>query len=230
MRLLARELQSALPNSIACSGSTLQFLTIRSGGRFREEQTGTPTGTPLTFGAPTTGFDTIGGNADTVTKDARGNSVSSGSNRVVVGNLTSGAPTCHSDYSNIATANNAATVSSIGTSSVAIVSNNFPTDCKLATPTVVDDGGTPTVNEANNREFGKFYVVDSTPVTFAYDVINGLTRNTIPVVAASHVSGFQVACDDTKARVQMVTFNLKLNDKDSEIVNMLRRVTIVNRP
>lgn len=228
LRFAARDMQSALPNSIACTGSGVTFLSIRSGGRFREAQTNVGTGTPLAFGAATTSFDMIGSGADSATKDARGNSVSGLPSRVVIGNLSSGVATCHSDYSGFV--NNAAMLSSLSASSVAIGSNSYPVECNLASPIVQDDPGTAAVNEINNREFGRFYVVDSSPVTYVCNTASGLTRNGMAVVASNHVSACQVACDQTKARVQLITFNLALQDRDNEPVNMLRRVTIVNRP
>lgn len=228
LRFIARDMQSALPNSIACTGSGLQFLSIRSGGRFREEQTSSGTGTPLTFGAATTGFDMIGDGADSAFKDARGNSVSGTSSKVVIGNLSSGVATCHSYYS--AFVGNAASLSSLNLpSNVSLSTNTYPAECYMASPTVQDDPGT-TVNEVNNREFGRFYVVDSTPVTYVCNTTSGLTRNGTAVVASNHLSACQVACDSTKARVQLITVNLTLKDRDNEPVNMLRRVTIVNRP
>lgn len=236
LRFLARDLQAALPNSIACSasgsGGKLQFLSVRSGGRFREGRTASGAGTPLAFGTATTGFDTIGSGADALSRDARGNSVAAQASRVVVGNLSAGVANCHSDYANIASAGNAATLTGLGSGSVAIGSKNYPADCALASPTVADDAATAGVNEANNREFGRFYVVDSTPVTYECftDASHGLTRNGVALVDGSHVAACQVACDGSKARVQLVTVNLTLKDRDNEPLTLLRRVTIVNRP
>lgn len=240
LRLVARDLQSALPNSITCNNLTstsaeVKFLSVRSGGRFREAQTNAGTGTPLAFGSTTTGssvFSTIGSGADSVTKDARGNVVTGLASQVVVGNLSSGVTTCHSDYSSFAS--NAAPLSSLDASSVTITrsSSSYPVECQLASPIVQDDTGTAAANEANNREFGRFYVIKSTPDIFLCDTTNGLTRNGSTIVAPSHVSACQVACDTIggKARVQLITFNLTLKDRDNEPVNMLRRVTINNRP
>jgi len=229
LRFVARDLKSALPNSIVCTaGGGLQFLPTRSGGRFREAQTGSNTGSPLTFGTATTGFDVIGAGALSSTNDARGNSVSGLPSRLLIGNLSSGVASCHSDYS--AFGSNAATLSSLSAGSVNIGSYTYPVECSLASPTVQDDPGTAGVNEINNREFGRFYVVDSTHIAYACDTTVGLTRNGSAVIAANHLSACQVACDSTKARVQLVTFNLTLKDRDNEPVNMLRRVTIVNRP
>lgn len=229
LRFVARDLQSALPNSIACDGvGGVTFLSIRSGGRFREAQTNAVTGTPLVFGTATTSFDMIGTGAASVAFDARGNGVSGSSSRVVVGNLSSGVAICHSDYSAFAS-NDAATLSSLGANSVTVGSNTYPAECYMASPTVQDDSGTP-INEINNREFGRFYVVDSSPVAYVCNTASGLTRNGTAVVASNHLSACQVACDSTKARVQLITFNLTLQDRDNEPVNMLRRVTIVNRP
>ena len=230
LRFVARDMQSALPNSIVCTGSGLQFLSIRSGGRFREEQKSDGSGTPLAFGAATTNFDMIGTGGASTTTDARGNSISGSASRVVVGNLSSGVANCHSDYSNIATSSNAATLSNLSASSVTIGSNSYPKECQLASPTVQDDAGTSGINEINNREFGRFYVVDSLPINYVCDTASGLTRNGVLLVAPNHLSDCQVACDSTKARVQLITVNLKLKDRDNEPVNMLRRVVIVNRP
>lgn len=228
LRFVARDMKSSLPNSITCTGGGLQFLSVRSGGRFREAQTNANAGAPLPFGSATTSFDVIGNGADSMTKDAYGNNVTGSSSRVIVGNLSSGVATCHSDYS--AFAGNAATLSSLSASSVTIGSNSYPVECELTSPIVQDDPGTASVNEANNREFGRFYVVDSSPVTYVCDTTSGLTRNGVTVVAPSHMSACQVVCDSTKARVQLITVNLSLKDKDNEVVNMLRRATIVNRP
>jgi MSHA biogenesis protein MshO len=227
LRFVARDLQAALPNSIVCTGSGLQFLSTRSGGRFREAQTSSGTGAPLAFGTATTGFDIIGAAAESVTKDARGNSVAGLTNRVVVGNLSSGVANCHSDFS--AFVSNAASLSSLDAVGVTFGDNTYPTACNMASSTVQDDPAT-VINEINDREFGRFFVVNSTPVTYVCNTTNGLTRNGVGVVAASHLSACQVACDSTKARVQLVTMNLTLKNRDNEPVNMLRRVTIVNRP
>ncbi len=234
LRFLARDVKAALPNSIACSGGGLQFLAVRSGGRYREQQTGTNTGTPLVFDKSITGFDIIGSGADSTTKDAYGNSVSGLPSSVVIGNLSSGVSTCHSDAS--AFAGNSGTLSGLGAGSVTISSTTYPVACDLASPSVQDNSSTTSINESNDREFGRFYVVNAIPVTYVCDAASGLTRNDstpsnpIPIVAPSHVSACQVACDNTKARVQLVTVNLTLKNKDNERVNMLRRVTIVNRP
>lgn len=228
LRFVARDLQSALPNSIACTGSGLRFLAVRSGGRFREGQTGTGSGTPLPFGEAITSFDMIGASAVSATTDALGNSVSNPLNLVVVGNLGQGVSSCHNDSPPFAA--NAAAISSISTSSVAIASNSFPAACNLTSALVQDDATTIGANESNNREFGRFYVVDSSPVIYVCDTIAGLTRNTVPLADQSHVSACQMVCDESKARVQMISFNLTLRDRDNEPVNMLRRITIVNRP
>ena len=227
LRFVARDLQAALPNSIACTGSGLQFLATRSGGRYREQQTSGGADFPLAFGNAITRFDIIGADAESVTKDARGNSVSGSASKVVVGNLSSGVANRHSDFS--AFVSNAASLPILDANGVAFGSNTYPAECNMASANVQDFLATA-INEINDREFGRFYVVNSTPVTYVCDTSSGLTKNGVGVVAASHVSACQVACDSTKARVQLITLNLTLKDRDNEPVNMLRRVTIVNRP
>jgi MSHA biogenesis protein MshO len=236
LRFLARDLQSALPNSIACSdsgsGGKIEFLSIRSGGRFREATTSSGSGRPLSFATASTGFDTIGGGADSALLDARGVAVAGLSGRVVVGNLSSGVANCHADYANVATAGNAATLAGLGAGSVSIASATYPAECALASASVDDDAATADLNEANNREFGRFYVVDPQPVSYdCYtDSSHGLTRNGSALVAANHVAGCHLACDGSKARVQLISVNLTLKDRDNDPVSLLRRVTIVNRP
>lgn len=227
LRFVARDMQSALPNSIICTGSGLQFLSIRSAGRYREAQTDGGSGSPLPFGSATTSFDMIGSGADSTTMDARGNSVSGLPSKVVVGNLSPGVPTCNSNYAGFV--GNAAALSSLGPSSVTIGSNAYPAECQLASPIVRDDPGS-TNNVINGREFGRFYVVDSSPVSYVCSTTSGLTRNGTAIVAPGHLSACLVACDSSKTRAQLITFNLALKDRDNEPVNMLRRVTIVNKP
>lgn len=58
---LARELQSALPNSVRVSGNYLEFIPIRDAGRYRAETSG-GADFPLDFGvsATATSFDVLG--------------------------------------------------------------------------------------------------------------------------------------------------------------------------
>lgn len=235
LRVIARDLQSALPNSITCGGATypLEFLSVRSGGRFREAQTGTATGTPLVFGSAATGFDTIGGSAAVTQNDAKGSAVSGSSSRLVVGNLSSGVSTCNNTVATAGTpvfVANGPLLSSLASGSATVASATYPPECNLASPAVQDDSSTSGVNESNNREFGRFYVVNSTPVTYGCSATAGVTRSGVNLVDSSHVSACQIACDQTKARVQLVTVNLTLKDSANETVTLLRRVTIVNRP
>lgn len=245
LRFIARDLQSALPNSIACADAgTLQFLTVRSGGRYREAPSTAGTEIPLVFGAPTGSFDMIG-NGTATTTDARGNSAWGSSSRVVVGNLSLGVDGCHSySLAGAPVFDNNATAPSLSASASRVTFNDgsslstFPVACNLASA-IVQSNSSQEVNnrEVNNREFGRFYVVDSSPVSYACNSTAGLTRTSgggtpALLVAPSHVvpAGCHFACDNTKGRVQMITLNLSLQDKANEQVNLLRRVTIVNRP
>lgn len=238
LRFVARDLQSALPNSIACTDAgTLQFLMVRSGGRYREAPSSAGTEIPLVFGAPTGSFDMIG-NGTATTTDARGNSAWGSSSRVVVGNLSLGVDGCHSySLAGAPVFDNNATAPSLSASASRVTFNGgnstFPVACNLASPIVQSNSS----QEVNNREFGRFYVVDLSPVIYACNSTDGLTRTSgggtaALLVAPSHVvvDACHFACDNTKGRVQMITLNLRLQDKANEQVNLLRRVTIVNRP
>ena len=221
LRFVARDLRSALPNSIVCTGAGASFISIRSGGRFREAQSDTGGGTPLVFGSESTTFDFIGSGASSTTSDARGSAIplAGGVSQIVVGNLSSGVTACHSSAA--AFVGNAATLSALAAGSATFASATYPPACELASATDPNP---------NDREFGRFYVVDSTPVVYVCDNVSGLTRNGVVLVAPSHVSACQLACEQTKARVQLATFNLTLRDRQNERVTLLRRVTIVNRP
>ena len=235
LRFVSRDLRSALPNSIVCAGSSVSFVSIRSGGRFREVASNASGGTPLVFGSASTTFNFIGSGATATTRDARNNAIplADAASRVVVGNLSSGVTACYSSAASFV--GNAATLSALAAGSATFASATYPPACELASPTAVDDPSTANRNEINDREFGRFYVVDSQPVAYVCDKVNGLTREkkggaAVLLVAPSHVNDCQVACDQSKARVQLVTFNLTLRDRSNELVTLLRRVTIVNRP
>lgn len=61
VRRVARDLQSALPNSVRQSGNVIEFVPIRDAGRYRAEQTSTGTGNPLDFSnAADNSFDVLG--------------------------------------------------------------------------------------------------------------------------------------------------------------------------
>lgn len=61
IRRMARDLQSALPNSVRQSGSFLEFVPIRDAGRYRADVNGTGGGNPLDFDSNTdNSFDVLG--------------------------------------------------------------------------------------------------------------------------------------------------------------------------
>lgn len=63
LRRIARELRTALPNSVRvdATGTYLEFLPVRSAGRYRAATTTTGTGDPLDFGsASDNSFDVLG--------------------------------------------------------------------------------------------------------------------------------------------------------------------------
>ncbi len=220
IRFVARDLRSALPNSISCSGGGAQFLQTRAGGRFREAPKSDGSGVPLQFGVAMTGFDMIGASASSATRDAFGHSITAPSNNVVVGNLSSGVSSCNSNY--LAFAGNAGALSVVDTGSITLAGNTTaPLACDLESATNPD---------LNLREFGRFYVVNSNVVSYVCNNASGLTRNGVLLIDSSHVSNCVISCDDSKAYTQMITLNLSLKDKNSETISLLRRLTIANRP
>ncbi len=223
LRFLARDLQSALPNSISCGTDTLSFMSVRSGGRYRESPQGDGTGVPLQFGVAVTNFDTIGGGSDSTSKDAQGNPASGS---VVVGNLSPGAGICNA----LSPADNIAALNGTPGATVAVTGANFPAACQLQSATATDNAATASVDERNDREFGRFFVVNPTPITYACSTAAGLTRD--GVALASHATGANrcnFLCDGTNARVQTITARLTLSNSGEE-VQMLRQIRVLNLP
>lgn len=68
VRRMARDIQAALPNSVRVdtTSSFLEFLPIKTAGRYRAAVTDTGTGNPLDFGmsTPDSSFDVLGPNVD----------------------------------------------------------------------------------------------------------------------------------------------------------------------
>lgn len=61
VRRVARDLQSALPNSVRKSGNFLEFVPIRDAGRYRADVDSTGGGNPLNFSSSTdSSFDVLG--------------------------------------------------------------------------------------------------------------------------------------------------------------------------
>ena len=60
LRRMARDIRLALPNSVRVSGTYLELLLTRTGGRYREQQNDTGQGDVLDFALPDTQFDTLG--------------------------------------------------------------------------------------------------------------------------------------------------------------------------
>ena len=64
LRRISRDLREALPNSVRVSGTALEFLHIRSAGRYRDQviPVGSPgaPGDPLDFNSADTSFDVLG--------------------------------------------------------------------------------------------------------------------------------------------------------------------------
>lgn len=57
---IARDLRTALPNSVRVSGSALEFLPVSYGGRYRAASSGVAGSDPLDFTSPDSSFQTFG--------------------------------------------------------------------------------------------------------------------------------------------------------------------------
>lgn len=60
LRRMARDIRLALPNSVRVDGNNLELLLTKTGGRYREQQSGGSLGDVLDFHAPDNQFDTLG--------------------------------------------------------------------------------------------------------------------------------------------------------------------------
>jgi MSHA biogenesis protein MshO len=60
LRRISRDLREALPNSVRISGTALEFLHVRSAGRYREQVAAGGAGDPLDFTTADTSFDVLG--------------------------------------------------------------------------------------------------------------------------------------------------------------------------
>lgn len=217
LRFIARELHAALPNSISCTSAggsaTLSFRSIRSGGRYRENETSAGAGNPLQFGTGTSGYDTIGGGGDATLKDAHGATIASGT--AAIGNLGSGVAVCDATQTS---------------------PSNTPAVTALAAPSVTFSG-TPTVPGAcdlqlaaapdpNDRLPGRFYMIDPSAVAYACGA-TGLTRNGARM--SDRVSSCQIACIGMNATVQTISIGLTLTDS-GESMTLFRQIHVENYP
>lgn len=243
LRFVDRELKSALPNSIRCdTGGTprrLEFIPIRSGGRYREYPRSDGSGTPLRFGTEIGSFGLMG----TVAADSMSLTTATGdttSGAVVIGNLSSNSGTPCNAYARDNLSPLTA-ISDVGEPLVEIQAQTIPDACNLAMATIQDNTDT-TRNEENNRGIGRFFVVGS-PVEYTCGP-GGLLRYTgysadsasvtmapgvTPATLAGRVSACELACENVNARVQTISFLLTLTE-GGESIELFRQARVENLP
>lgn len=216
LRFIARELHGALPNSIACTATTLSFRPIRSGGRYRESATGVGAGVPLQFGTAAGSFDTIGGGGDATLQDAHG--VAIGSGTAAIGNLGSGVTACDA---NQAVPTNTPAVTALAAASVTFTgAPSVPSACNL------QDAANP---DPNSRTAGRFYMVGA---AVTYTCAGGVLTRTASGVAGvmtSLVGACAFACDGRLATVQTISLRLTLTDT-GDSMTLFRQVHVENYP
>jgi MSHA biogenesis protein MshO len=218
VRFISRELHSALPNSISCTSpasdsGTLSFLPINSGGRYREGGTGNP----LQFDTSITQFDAIGGSGDATLKDAHGQTLPA-TGTAVIGNLGSSVSNCDATT---APQNTVSVTSLGGGGTITISSDTVPVACNLQTATA---------SSPNDRIPGRFYMTDTTPVSYVcgpYGGNSGLKRNSKAL--SRIVSSCQIRCTGVLATVQTISLSLTLSDS-GESMNIFRQVHVENYP
>jgi MSHA biogenesis protein MshO len=121
LRRIARDLHGSLPNSVrvtgTCNGSTtcyMEFLQMRTGGRYRANLDSTGAGNPLVFNGPATVFDTMSP-LSLLANDV----IVNNSDRVVIYNL--GIP-----GANAYNGDNTSVINGTGVSQITFTSKTFP--------------------------------------------------------------------------------------------------------
>lgn len=234
-RYLARDLHAALPNSIVCTTgagatpTTLSFLNIASGGRYREYPAATPplpaTNTALRFGESISSFNTIG-NAAVTARDAYGQAIPNNLN-VVVGSLGSGVNNC---YARSGANAKAGTLSADGLTVNLSAAATIAPECAIQQATVQNDTVTTTINEENERSFGRFYLAASGLTTYQCSAAGtpiGLTRNGQQM--ASHLASCAITCDGVNSRIQTISLDFTMTDAN-ESIRLMRQVHVENLP
>jgi MSHA biogenesis protein MshO len=201
-RRISRDLRAALPNSVRVSGVTaLEFLHVRSGGRYREQGPGDP----LDFTGADTSFDVLGPGVDVRSGDS-----------VVVYNLgVTGADAYEGTSLRAAAAPFGAALAN-----VAISSGTFPFASPARRFQVVDTPVSYVCAGNQLRRYSGYAILPAQPPTPA--VTGALIADKLSTCSFAYAAG-------PSRREALVTLSLALTDS-GETVSLLYQVHVNNVP
>ncbi len=211
LRRISRDLREALPNSVRVSGGgALEFLHVRSAGRYREQVAPGPVGDPLEFNGADTSFDVLGSAV----------SVQSG-DFVVVYNLgISGA----NAYSGATAATDVRRAYSGATGSLANLTITSTAAFPFASPArrfqVIDTPVSYVCSGNQMRRYSGYSIVAVQPVPPA--VSGALIADKITTCSFAYASG-------PSQREALVTLRLDLTD-GGETVSLIYQIHVNNVP
>ena len=235
LRRVSRDLRRSLPNSIwvSAGGDMVQYLEVRTGGRYRAEPTGVtaecPDNDPAVTDDTILSFGLAGGDTcfKALSNDPLLGTVNTITDYVVVYNLGQGVPSADAYLNGAASGGNKSRVTGVAVSGTedryTITANNF------------------TYTSPGNR----FYVI-SGPVSYKCDVAAGtLTRywgygiqaGTPPdltgassALMATKVTGCSFSYSVVGQNSGLVTINLALTDARGGVVTLLQQAHVSNVP
>ena len=217
LRRMARDIQSALPNSVRVSGATyLEFVPIKTAGRYRAEKGISVSDDPLDFTVADSSFDVLG---DAV-------SVTSGDKIVIFNMGQAGA----SVYDSVTTpVNFHATNASGNVSKITFASAvQFPFSSPGNRFQVVSTAVSYVCDTVNHRlmRYSGYVIQDSQPVSMGASPLSGATS----AILASNVTTCSLSyTSGVLERNGLVTIRLAITEQ-GETVDLLHQVNVVNTP
>lgn len=221
LRRLARDVQTALPNSVRVSGGAiLEFMPVRVAGRYCVEPDTTPGSPnpctdPLDFGFSGTGGDGF---------DVLGPAVSlAAGDQIVVYNLGISGAGGSDVY--FGTSRRAA-VASAASNHIAFTGAVFPLESPGARFHVVSTPVSFVCDVANRRllRYGGYAITDPQP-----DTVAKLDALATPAVLATEVAACAFDYDAELQRQGLVTVTLELS-RDGEAVRLMQQINVSNTP
>jgi MSHA biogenesis protein MshO len=209
LRRISRDVREALPNSVRVSGGTaLEFLHMRTAGRYREQVAPGPVGDPLDFTSADTSFDVLGPAV----------SVQSGDSIVVYNLGVAGA----SAYEGTSTSRRvAAAPFGASLTNVAITSATaFPFASPAKRFQVVDTPVSYVCSGTQMRRYSGYAIAPIQPVPPAGS--GALISDKVSVCSFAYATG-------SSQRGALVTLSLSLTDS-GETVSLIDQVHVNNAP
>ena len=213
LRRISRDLHEALPNSIRLNGNTaLEFLHVRSAGRYREQIAPPPAlpGDPLDFTTADTSFDVLGPAVSVQT----GDSVVVYNLGIAGANAYSGA-TLATDVRRVYSGANG-TLSNLTITSA----NKFPFASPAKRFQVVDTPVSYICSGTQMRRYSGYLIASTQPVPPA--VTGALIADKLSACSFAYATG-------PSEREALVTLSLALTDS-GETVSLLYQVHVNNVP